>query len=804
MRDRYRVLRSPAFICALYGLLALVSTHPLWRHLTTSVPSDIGDPLLNTWILAWDGHALLTDPAHLFDANIFFPLKDTLAYSEHLLGTALPMLPILLISGEPVLAYNVAFLTSFTLSGFGLYLLALRYTRSRLAAFLAGLAFAFAPYRLSLIGHLSLLTIQWLPLALLHLDAFFQLALPPPFSHAPSPKIGKGWGLGGGRADSGIRARNLALFAFFFICQAATSWHLAVFTAFIVALYVLGNWLTRRAIFSLAALVRLGAAALTVALVMAPLILPYLRVLPELHKSRPWDTIVAFAATPTDYLAAYPANLFFGQLTAPFRTRPGFVEEHTLFPGLLVSVLTAFSLMFFGKSKPSQGGLRPAQDEAGPSAELRTGPSTLRRGSGQAWLRTSGARSVIGIFWIILVLSISLTFGPFLRLEGWGIAIPMPYHLLRGLTPALSLMRVPPRWMMVGLFAMSLLLGFSLTSIFAWARRKGRSVSLPRPYPKVGGGLGWERGLALLLGLGLLAEGYAAPIPLAQVGGTAQLPEVYRWLARDRDDYAIVEVPFYSAPQPEYPETRRLYASTIHWKQLVNGYSGFTPSRQPELAQQLAGFPNQGAIAALQGLGRQGVRYLIVHSIEQGFDRDSWEADGRWRLARSLILRPVYESGGDFVYEINPYGQALVTAPETVTDPFWRARLPHPVEADFAPISLLAYDVLEREDGSPSLILYWRCLERMETDYTVFVHLLDTEGNIVAQGDSPPVQGHYPTTVWAVGEVVRDEHLLVGPPEVARGVRFAVGWYSPQEGRLGVVTDNEQVMEATDHVDLPR
>ena len=124
--------------------MALVSTHPLWRHLTTAVPSDIGDPLLNAWILAWDGHALLTDPAHLFDANIFFPLKDTLAYSEHLLGTALPMLPILLISGEPVLAYNVAFLTSFMLSGFGLYLLVLRYTGNRLAAFLAGLAFALA------------------------------------------------------------------------------------------------------------------------------------------------------------------------------------------------------------------------------------------------------------------------------------------------------------------------------------------------------------------------------------------------------------------------------------------------------------------------------------------------------------------------------------------------------------------------------------------------------------------------------------------------------------------------------------
>jgi hypothetical protein len=707
MRGRYRVLRSSVFICALYGLLALISTHPLWRHLTTAVPSDIGDPLLNTWILAWDGHALLTDPDHLFDANIFFPLKDTLAYSEHLLGTALPMLPILLISGEPVLAYNVAFLTSFALSGFGLYLLALRYTENRLAAFLAGLAFAFAPYRLSLMGHLSLLTIQWLPLALLYLDTFM----------------------------STISRRSLALFAFFFICQAATSWHLAVFAAFIVALYALGNWLTRRAALSWPVLAGLGAAAFVMALIMVPLVRPYLRVLPKLQMTRPWDTIVAFAATPTDYLAAYSANLFWGQLTAPFRTRPGFVEEHTLFPGLLASVLTAFSLRFFGQRGVVRLALRP--ESQGRGAQARAG----------------GAKCVVGIFWVILVLSVSLTFGPFLRLGDWGVAIPMPYHLLTGLTPTLSLMRVPPRWMVVGLFAMSLLIGFSLTSIFAWARRKGRSVLM-------------VYGLALLLGLGLLAEGYAAPIPLAQVGSTAQLPGVYRWLDSDRDDYAILEMPFYSAPQPEYPETRRLYASTIHWKHLVNGYSGLTPSRQPELAQRLAGFPDQGAIAALQELGTQGVRYLIVHSLEQGFDRDSWETDGRWRLARSLTMRPVYESGGDFAYEVNPYAQALVTAPETVTDPFWRERLPRPAEADFAGlISLLAHEVLEGEDGSLSLVLYWRCMERMENDYTVFVHLLDAEGNIMAQGDSPPVQGHYPTTMWAVGEMVRDEHPLVGPPE---------------------------------------
>ena len=137
-----------------YGLIAVIATHPLWLHLTSAVPSDIGDPLLNTWILAWDVHALTVHPLNLFEANIFFPLLNTLAYSEHLLGSALITLPVLLLTGEPVVAYNATFLLSFILGGWGTYLLVRRYTYCGWAAFLAGLAFAYAPYRLTSFSHL--------------------------------------------------------------------------------------------------------------------------------------------------------------------------------------------------------------------------------------------------------------------------------------------------------------------------------------------------------------------------------------------------------------------------------------------------------------------------------------------------------------------------------------------------------------------------------------------------------------------------------------------------------------------------
>ena len=164
----------PTSILLAYTLLTLLLTWPLPLHLTTAVPNDIGDPLLNAWILAWDAHALLTNPLNLFNANSYYPLPNTLAFSEHLLSTALLALPLQVFSREPVLAYNLSLLLTFPLSAFGMYLLTLRWLgRSpggRAAAFLAGAIFAFAPYRFAAIAHLQLLTVQWLPLALLYLD----------------------------------------------------------------------------------------------------------------------------------------------------------------------------------------------------------------------------------------------------------------------------------------------------------------------------------------------------------------------------------------------------------------------------------------------------------------------------------------------------------------------------------------------------------------------------------------------------------------------------------------------------------
>ncbi len=128
------------------------------------------DVLLVRWILAWDVHALTSVPWDLFDANIFYPTKGSLALSEHLLG-GMPLYAPFVLLGGSVFAYNAWLLSTFVLSGIFMHLLTRRWTGSEAAAYASGLAFAFAPWRWADgVGSPHLLQVQYFPLLLLSFD----------------------------------------------------------------------------------------------------------------------------------------------------------------------------------------------------------------------------------------------------------------------------------------------------------------------------------------------------------------------------------------------------------------------------------------------------------------------------------------------------------------------------------------------------------------------------------------------------------------------------------------------------------
>src|SRR3954449_1809029 len=68
--------------------LSVVMTWPLVLHLGTHIPKDLTDPLPQAWQVAWGGHALIHEPLSFFQSNQFWPLKDTLAFSDALIGYA--------------------------------------------------------------------------------------------------------------------------------------------------------------------------------------------------------------------------------------------------------------------------------------------------------------------------------------------------------------------------------------------------------------------------------------------------------------------------------------------------------------------------------------------------------------------------------------------------------------------------------------------------------------------------------------------------------------------------------------------
>jgi hypothetical protein len=88
--------------------------------------------------------------------------------------------------------------------------------------------------------------------------------------------------------------------------------------------------------------------------------------------------------------------------------------------------------------------------------------------------------------------------------------------------------------------------------------------------------------------------------------------------------------------------------------------------------------------------------------------------------------------------------------------------------------------------------LWWQSLAPVETDYTVFVHVVDEGGSIVAQADGVPVDGRYPTSAWKPGEQIIDTRLIQLPADLPGGeLRLIVGFYNPQDGRRVRLTDED-------------
>lgn len=304
-----RELLTEAAIFLFFVVAAVAMTWPLAVNLASAVP-DHGDAYWAAMVMRWDAHALVTDAA-LFDLPIFHPARQALAFSEHLVGIVLPVLPLYLAGAEPLVAYNVALLFGFVISGYGAYVLARVATGARAGAIVGGLFFAFLPYRFTHLAQIQYVTAGWLALLLaawLH------------WTHKPTR----------GRA---------VLFGIAFFVNGLACLHWLVLGALAVAFAAPAALASHAHLRNFRAWVPLAVATVIAGLALAPLLLPYVEVRRTQGMERSFDDTLRYSARPSDWLVP-SFHVAYGSLVNDGSTDP----ERWLFPGLvplLIIVLAA-------------------------------------------------------------------------------------------------------------------------------------------------------------------------------------------------------------------------------------------------------------------------------------------------------------------------------------------------------------------------------------------------------------------------------------------------------------------------------
>jgi hypothetical protein len=299
-------------VVLLFAGLAVVMAAPWSLHPASRVVIDNPDTHLFLWTLGWDTHAFTAQPLRLFDANIYAPNPNTLAYSENAIGSALLAAPIIWATGDLVLALNLVLLSACALCGVGAYALGRQLGMGRPAAIVCGIVFAFAPTRFYRMSQLHQNTVQWIPFALACLHLYFR----------------------------GGRARDLRLALAFFTLQALASGHGAVFL--VVAMACVAAWeVARGTPLALARRARdVGIAGLALLLPAALLLWPYRRARLDVGLDR---TAEVWAVTPESFVAS-PTRVHQWLLTWVTDRPVNELANAFLFPGYLVIALAVVAL----------------------------------------------------------------------------------------------------------------------------------------------------------------------------------------------------------------------------------------------------------------------------------------------------------------------------------------------------------------------------------------------------------------------------------------------------------------------------
>lgn len=389
--------------------LAVLLTWPLAARLGSAGRIDSGDARHGIWNVAWVAHALTTNPASLFDANIFYPHRGTLAYSEANIVAGVVAAPVWVATKNPYAAFNTVVLVAFAAAALSAFLLVRVLGGSRLGAAIAGLIYGFSPYMFAHIPHIQLL---------MTFGPALSMAAMHHFTNAPSAR--RGLLLGLALAVTGLACAYYGIFAGL-ATGVGLVWDLVVHRRLKDARFWAG----------------VAVAAIVVLLIVGPFFIPYLSV-----RDAGFERSLNEARVHSTNLGAY-----FASAVVVHRWMLGLMEHwglarwtEVLFPGFLSIGLAILAVVVAVRTRH------------GFPAEAASEASDVRR-----W-EASVPRRWVALYVTLGALAFWASLGPAGGLYTWL------YHVV----PAFSFLRAPVRFGVLVLLVIAVLAGFGVT----WLERK--------------------------------------------------------------------------------------------------------------------------------------------------------------------------------------------------------------------------------------------------------------------------------------------------------------------------------------------
>lgn len=648
-------------VIASYALIALFHLRPLALRFSETLPrGERVDVLLHGWIINWTARQLARAPWDLFQANIFFPHPDALAYTEHMVPEALPVVPVQALTGDPVLTYNIAYLLTFVLGGWGTFLLLRRLTGDPWAAWLGGVFACYFPAKRWSLAHINTISVHGVPFAMLALHRL--LARP-----------------GAGRAVvAGIAVTWASLMSAYY----------TVYLPLLLGLAVPLIWWAEDRPLDRSRLQWMAVAAAVAMAVALPLLIPYLGAWSGGDgPARSYELQVAGASDVAEWLILdsvvwarwlVPTEESLGPLTTP------------LFPGVVALLLflaalfgtrgagaeTTLRTPFFGNPGSAPAARQRAALAAGlvvaalfailivahlvshhrETAALRPGPEAPTglligvalaavlllgiglRGSWATTARTVAVRLAASprparAYAATGALALLLALGPRLKFFGYE-GPPLPYGLVYAWMPGAGALRAPYRAAILGQAFFAVVIGFGAALALARLRRRGWSSVLP----------------AVALATLMVLETTGRPLVLEEIPRPDN--PVYAWLAAQPGEFGILEWPIARLMDDTAPGQ---WLSTYHWKHRVTGHNGRLPEDVRELHPLARQWP-PGPVFLDMLRERFPVRYVVV-------DLDRFEPAMQRELTMTILpglsewLRPAESFDNKRVYRLRNGGR---------------------------------------------------------------------------------------------------------------------------------------------------